>query len=167
MFGPSKTDKTQRKNTNVKSMLLVVKMRPQFFLRNISRRLHEDRSQQSFSNRIMICDGQRLNAGWLNSSHFDVLRPTNDFKAERLENPNYFPAAENLKTSPHTLTEAPQSSSGWTARARIRARPDRHRGNKWRQRPGRSRKAPRTSSPRSQLERPQRRRRTCRPRATP
>ena len=58
----------------------------------------------------MIRYYQSLDFASPDAPHLDMLRPTDDLEAERLEYPHHFPAAENSKPSPHMLTGTPRNS---------------------------------------------------------
>src|ERR1700677_1452050 len=97
-------------------------MRPELLLRDVGACLHEDRSQQAFSDGIVVRNGQRLDAAGASAVHFYVLRAGGDHEAEALENADDVRARENLKSSPHRLGETPRSwSRSWAvARSRVK-----------------------------------------------
>ena len=58
--------------------LLVVEMWPQFGLRNVVRRLREDRAQRALRNRVVIRDDKRLDFRQANAPQLDMLRTASD-----------------------------------------------------------------------------------------
>src|ERR1700677_1638511 len=96
-------------------------MRPELLLRDVGACLHEDRSQQAFSDGIVVRNGQRLDAAGASAVHFYVLRAGGDHEAEALENADDIRTREDLKSSLHMIGAITRSWSRSSAAARSRA----------------------------------------------
>src|ERR1700683_5438706 len=123
-------------------------MRPELLLRDVGACLHEDRSQQAFSDGIVVRNGQRLDAAGASALHFYVLRAGCNHEAEALENADDVRTRENLKSSLHMIGGIPRSWSRSWAGARSLAMRGLRLRNKRQRRRGCSPATPRTLCPR-------------------